>query len=380
MKKFIIDADTGSDDAVAILLALQDPTVEVLGISVVSGNVPLKQGIMNTISTIDMTDKKVKVYAGEEKPISRNYEEVHDLANFLGHVKSLSPSSVSGQCVHGVDGMGDIGVKPSTQEFEEKKAIDFIVETINEQPNEITLVTLGPLTNIALAIQKDKSIINRLGFNNSGVDRLVLNLKQRKSSIPIGISIGKNFDTPIELAVEDYSKCMKKVYQYSDYIAINISSPNTLHLRDLSNKEYLDSLLGKLKSIQNELSLQYGYKPMYLKISPDEELHNIKQICASILEKKIDGIICTNTTIDHQHGLTLGGLSGAPLKNKSNQILKTVKDIVDTKVSIIASGGVMSDADYQEKLNAGADLVQIYTGFIYKGPQLIKDILNLPTS
>ena len=121
MKKFIIDADTGSDDAVAILLALQDPTVEVLGISVVSGNVPLKQGIMNTISTIDMTDKKVKVYAGEEKPISRNYEEVHDLANFLGHVKSLSPSSVSGQCVHGVDGMGDIGVKPSTQEFEEKK-------------------------------------------------------------------------------------------------------------------------------------------------------------------------------------------------------------------------------------------------------------------
>ena len=155
MKKFIIDADTGSDDAVAILLALQDPTVEVLGISVVSGNVPLKQGIMNTISTIDMTDKKVKVYAGEEKPISRNYEEVHDLANFLGHVKSLSPSSVSGQCVHGVDGMGDIGVKPSTQEFEEKKAIDFIVETINEQPNEITLVTLGPLTNIALAIQKD---------------------------------------------------------------------------------------------------------------------------------------------------------------------------------------------------------------------------------
>ena len=162
MKKFIIDADTGSDDAVAILLALQDPTVEVLGISVVSGNVPLKQGIMNTISTIDMTDKKGKVYAGEEKPISRNYEEVHDLANFLGHVKSLSPSSVSGQCVHGVDGMGDIGVKPSTQEFEEKKAIDFIVETINEQPNEITLVTLGPLTNIALAIQKDKSIINKV--------------------------------------------------------------------------------------------------------------------------------------------------------------------------------------------------------------------------
>tara|TARA_Y100000768_G_C23954107_1_gene671804 strand:- start:719 stop:1732 length:1014 start_codon:yes stop_codon:yes gene_type:complete len=228
--------------------------------------------------------------------------------------------------------------------------------------------------------KKDKSIINRLGFNNGGVDKLVLNLKQRKSSIPLGISIGKNFDTPIELAVEDYSKCMKKVYEYSDYIAINISSPNTLHLRDLSSKEYLDSLLGELKSIQNDLSLHYGYKPLYLKISPDEELHNIKEICRSILNKKIDGIICSNTTIDHQDGLTLGGLSGAPLKNKSNQILKTVKDIVDTKVSIIASGGVMSDADYQEKLKAGADLVQIYTGFIYEGPQLIKDILSAPTS
>ncbi len=228
--------------------------------------------------------------------------------------------------------------------------------------------------------KKDKSIINRLGFNNNGVDNLVLNLKQRKSSIPVGISIGKNFDTPIELAAEDYSKCMKKVYEFSDYIAINISSPNTLNLRDLSSKEYLDSLLGKLKSIQNDLSLNYGYKPLYLKISPDEEFHNIKEICESVLEKKIDGIICSNTTIDHKEGLTHGGLSGAPLKIKANQILKTVKDIVDTKVSIIASGGVMSDVDYQEKLNAGADLVQIYTGFIYEGPKLIKDILSLPAS
>lgn len=228
--------------------------------------------------------------------------------------------------------------------------------------------------------KKDKSIINRLGFNNSGVDSLVLNLKQRKSSIPVGISIGKNFDTPIELAVEDYSKCMKKVYEFSDYIAINISSPNTLNLRDLSSKEYLDSLLGKLKSIQNDLSLNYGYKPLYLKISPDEELHNIKEICESVLEKEIDGIICSNTTIDHQDGLTRGGLSGAPLKIKANQVLKTVKEIVDTKVSIIASGGVMSDLDYQEKLNAGADLVQIYTGFIYEGPKLIKDILSISAS
>ena len=136
----------------------------------------------------------------------------------------------------------------------------------------------------------------------------------------------------------------------------------------------------RLKSIQNDLSLNYGYKPLYLKISPDEELHNIKEICESVLEKEIDGIICSNTTIDHKDGLTRGGLSGAPLKIKADQILKTVKEIVDTKVSIIASGGVMSDLDYQEKLNAGADLVQIYTGFIYEGPKLIKDILSISAS
>jgi len=162
LKKFIIDADTGSDDAVAILLALQDPSVEILGISVVSGNVPLRQGIKNTISTIDMTEKKVKVYAGADKPISREYEEIYDLENFMKHVKSLKPSSASGQCVHGIDGMGDIGTKPSIEVYEQKNAVDFITDAVNENPNEITLVTLGPLTNIALAIQKDLSITEKI--------------------------------------------------------------------------------------------------------------------------------------------------------------------------------------------------------------------------
>jgi|TARA_B110000263_G_C15301524_1_gene508223 purine nucleosidase len=162
LKKFIIDADTGSDDAVAILLALQDPSVEILGISVVSGNVPLRQGIKNTISTIDMTEKKVKVYAGADKPISREYEEIYDLENFMKHVKSLKPSSASGQCVHGIDGMGDIGTKPSIEVYEQKNAVDFITDAVNENPNEITLVTLGPLTNIALAIQKDSSITEKI--------------------------------------------------------------------------------------------------------------------------------------------------------------------------------------------------------------------------
>ena len=162
MKKFIIDADTGSDDAVAILLALQDPSVEILGISVVSGNVPLQQGIKNTISTMDMTGKKVKVFAGADKPLTREYEEVYVLEKFMEHVQSLKSSSASGQCVHGIDGMGDIGIESSTEEYEEKNAIDFIIDTVNENPNDITLVTLGPLTNIALAMQKDSSISKKI--------------------------------------------------------------------------------------------------------------------------------------------------------------------------------------------------------------------------
>ena len=162
MKKFIIDADTGSDDAVAILLALQDPSIEILGISVVSGNVPLQQGIKNTISTMDMTGKKVKVFAGADKPLTREYEEVYVLEKFMEHVKSLKSSSASGQCVHGIDGMGDIGIESSTEEYEEKNAIDFIIDTVNENPNDVTLVTLGPLTNIALAMQKDASISKKI--------------------------------------------------------------------------------------------------------------------------------------------------------------------------------------------------------------------------
>ena len=154
MKKFIIDADTGSDDAVAILLALQDPSIEILGISVVSGNVPLQQGIKNTISTMDMTGKKVKVFAGADKPLTREYEEIYVLEKFMEHVKSLKSSSASGQCVHGIDGMGDIGIESSTEEYEEKNAIDFIIDTVNENPNDVTLVTPVSYTHLTLPTKR----------------------------------------------------------------------------------------------------------------------------------------------------------------------------------------------------------------------------------
>ena len=161
-KKFIIDADTGSDDAVAILMALRDPRVEVLGVTVVSGNVPLKQGIINTLSTAELCDVEVKVFAGSDKPLTRGYRELYTLEEFQAHVQTLSPDSISAQCVHGVDGMGDIGIEPKNKKHEEEDAIEYLVNSFNNNPNEITLVTLGPLTNIAKAIQKDSSIVDKI--------------------------------------------------------------------------------------------------------------------------------------------------------------------------------------------------------------------------
>ena len=161
-EKFIIDADTGSDDAVAILMALRDPRVEVLGITIVSGNVPLKQGIVNTLATAELCDTEVKVYAGADKPLTREYKELYTLDEFASHVKSLSPVSASAQCVHGIDGMGDIGIEPLNKKDEDENAADYLVNSFNENPNEITLVTLGPLTNIANAIQKDPSLVNKI--------------------------------------------------------------------------------------------------------------------------------------------------------------------------------------------------------------------------
>ena len=225
--------------------------------------------------------------------------------------------------------------------------------------------------------RRDKSLLNRLGFNNKGVDSLVENLKERSSDIPVGVSIGKNFDTPNEQAYRDYLFCMEKVYKYSSYIAINISSPNTEDLRDLSNKEFLKDLIVKIKEKQDLLSKSFDYVPVFIKISPDENKQALQEICKCIIDYKIDGIISSNTTIKHTDKNGYGGLSGSPLKDKATEKLIFIKNIVGNKVPIIASGGVMSASDYLEKINAGADLVQVYTGFIFKGPKLIQDILKI---
>ena len=223
--------------------------------------------------------------------------------------------------------------------------------------------------------RKERSLLNRLGFNNKGVDSLVENLKKRKSTIPVGVSIGKNFETSNDQAYEDYLLCMEKVYQYSNYIAINISSPNTEELRDLSSQAFLKDLLLKIKEKQNILCKSFDYVPIFIKISPDENREALQEICECIIESKMDGIITSNTTIDHNDKNGYGGLSGLPLKDKATRKLSQIKKIVGNELPIIASGGVMSVSDYQEKIDAGADLVQIYTGFIFEGPKLIQDIL-----
>ena len=224
---------------------------------------------------------------------------------------------------------------------------------------------------------KDKSLVNRLGFNNKGVDHLAEKLQNKKTDIIVGSSIGKNFDTPNEEAYKDYLYCLDKIYHLSDYIAINISSPNTKSLRDLSSKENLDFLLEKIKSKQNNLSSLHGYRPIYLKISPDENTKEIEEICKVIMQNQLDGIICANTTINHENKNGPGGLSGAPLKNLATEKLLLIRKFVGNELPVIASGGVMNVLDYKEKLDAGADLVQLYTGFIYEGPQLINDIIRV---
>ena len=225
--------------------------------------------------------------------------------------------------------------------------------------------------------KKSLALVNRMGFNNKGINHLLKKLEERKSKIPLGISIGKNFDTPNEEAYKDYLTCLDAVYPFADYIAVNISSPNTKNLRDLSEKENLDFLLEKIKNRQIELSIDTKYRPIFLKLSPDESEDQLISICNSIKTFKVDGVICTNTSaqLDNKYGS--GGVSGKPLGKVSSGVIRSVREYAGDDLPIIASGGVMSKEDYQEKLDSGADLVQIYSGFIYAGPSLISDILKI---
>jgi dihydroorotate dehydrogenase len=228
-----------------------------------------------------------------------------------------------------------------------------------------------------------EGIINRMGFNNYGVDQLVQNVEKSSYDGILGINIGKNKDTPLERGVEDYSICMEKVYPYAGYIAVNISSPNTPGLRSLQYGEALDELLSKLKAKQAELAQQYDkYVPLALKIAPDLSDEELEDICHTLIRNRVDGVIATNTTLDRslvmgmKHASETGGLSGRPLQLKSTEVIKKLYLELGEKIPIIGVGGIDSFVAAKEKMLAGAKLVQVYSGFIYQGPGLVKSIVK----
>jgi len=228
-------------------------------------------------------------------------------------------------------------------------------------------------------LKQDQGIINRMGFNNEGVASLVSHVKSSKRPCIIGINIGKNKDTPLENAVDDYLLCMDQVYDHADYITINISSPNTPGLRDLQHGEGLSRLLTQLKQRQAEYKTQgRGYVPLLVKIAPDLNAEEIHDIAARLIAADIDGLIATNTTNSRPATLhckdvaqEAGGLSGQPVFEISTEVLRQMANALDKKIPIIAAGGISSAKDAQAKIEAGASLVQIYSGFIFSGPELV---------
>lgn len=229
-------------------------------------------------------------------------------------------------------------------------------------------------------LPKAQAIINRMGFNNNGVDALVENVKHAKYKGILGINIGKNADTPIEKAAEDYLIGLRKVYTHASYVAINISSPNTKNLRQLQSSEELDSLLSQLKSEQESLSELHGkYVPLALKIAPDLDAEQIKQIAALLIRHRIDGVIATNTTLSREgvenlpHGNEAGGLSGSPVRDKSTAVIRQLSTELNGALPIIGVGGILRGEDALEKMQAGASLVQFYSGMIYRGWELVAE-------
>lgn len=239
-------------------------------------------------------------------------------------------------------------------------------------------------------LKKDKALINRLGFNNQGAEKIRNNILEAKKYVSknfiIGVNIGKNKVTPIENAKDDYLKCMETMYDAADYFTINISSPNTEQLRELHKEEHLDTLLAELSQMNKELAEKQKTieKAIFLKIAPDLEDEGVEDVYRLATKSKITGIIATNTTISRE-GLTehideAGGLSGKPVKEKSDRVLKKLNELnlrnENGKMILIGVGGVFDRADYDDKIKAGAEAVQVYTGFIYEGPGIIKRILK----
>ena len=232
-------------------------------------------------------------------------------------------------------------------------------------------------------LPRHEAIINRMGFNNEGVDALVRNVQASSYRGVLGINIGKNKDTPNEQAVDDYLFCLERVYAHASYITVNISSPNTKGLRDLQEEATLRRFIQTLREAQERLASRHGKrKPMLLKVAPDLSEAELDSIAEVLLAAGVDGVVCTNTTIDHAavaddpHGHEAGGLSGKPLRARATEVVRGMRQRLGDRIGIIGVGGIVEGDDAVEKLNAGARLVQLYSGLIYRGPALIAECVN----
>jgi len=230
-------------------------------------------------------------------------------------------------------------------------------------------------------VTQAQALINRMGFNNSGVDHLVEQVKRARYRGVLGINIGKNFDTPLERAADDYLACLRKVYPFASYVTVNISSPNTRNLRDLQRADELAPLLAALKQEQQRLADTHGkYVPLAVKIAPDLDHPQIAAVAKLLIDHHIDAVIATNTTVARDavsgspHANESGGLSGAPLTAAAREVVRMLSRALDGALPIIGVGGIMSAADAAAITGAGASLVQLYTGLIYRGPALIREV------
>lgn len=224
-----------------------------------------------------------------------------------------------------------------------------------------------------------RAIINRMGFNNKGLDHMVERLRQRRYRGVVGVNIGKNRDTPVERAAEDYLACLRAVYPYADYVTVNLSSPNTPGLRSLQFGSQLEELLTQLKAAQAELAVQHGRQvPLLLKVAPDLTDEEIVDIARVLRATACEGLIVSNTTLDRsgvegaRHGAEAGGLSGAPLTARASEVLEKFVAALDGALPVIGVGGIMDAQDARARFRAGASLVQLYSGFIYAGPALLR--------
>ncbi len=306
------------------------------------------------------------------------------IAHRLGMLRSVvsdpqQPRSVMGLTFPNVLGLA-AGMDKSASAVEAWGALGFgavEVGTLTPRPQP------GNPKPRLFRLPEHEALINRMGFNNPGIQSAVKKLKHRRTKAVVGVNIGKNFDTPNENAVSDYLICLKAAYPVADYIAVNISSPNTKGLRDLQAEGAVRELIFALKKEQAVLKQEHGKQvPLLVKIAPDLNDMQIEALARVFNEQNIDGVIATNTTIDrsaitgHRLANETGGLSGAPVRERSNLVLQAFRMLLKEQIPLIGVGGIVCGADAVEKMKAGAALVQVYSGLVYRGPGLVREVLE----